>query len=266
MTTITYPTPTGLAPRERKSPTRTSPSAILPAGAWRYSCQRRSRGFVVTALIFSAGLHVILLFGSRQLKKPVVQRPVSDVMLIALVIPEIKELEPEPETVPSDPNDLPTELSVPVPMQADLPQVPQPSDFVQKIDFSSLIERPDLSEAKIMSIPDSPRGGTKIVESLGNIFNLSDLDRIPEPIFQPPPAYPNTMKRDVFSGTVVVEFIVNTEGRAINAFAFDSTHTGFNEAAVTGVERWKFRPGVKAGRKVNTRMRVPINFTYKPGQ
>lgn len=265
MTTTAYPTPTGLAPRERKNIVRTSPTTVLPPGAWRYSCQRRSRSFVVAALVFSAGLHAVLFFGAGERKKPVIQRPASDAMLIALVIPEIKELEPEPETVPSDPSDAPPEFSAPVPMQADLPQLPQPSDFVQKIDFSSLVERPDLTEAKIMTIPDTPRRGTKIVESIGSIFNLADLDRIPEPVFQPPPAYPNTMKRDVFSATVVVEFIVNTEGRVINAFASDSKDRGFNEAAVTGVERWKFRAGQKAGRKVNTRMRVPINFTYQPG-
>jgi outer membrane biosynthesis protein TonB len=43
-------------------------------------------------------------------------------------------------------------------------------------------------------------------------------------------------------------------------FVRETTHHGFDEAAVTGVGRWKFRPGFKAGSKVNTRMRVPIVF------
>jgi protein TonB len=63
---------------------------------------------------------------------------------------------------------------------------------------------------------------------------------------------------------VVVEFIVNVEGRVTNAFAYESTHPGFNDAAIKGVEKWKFRAGQKAGRKVNTRMRVPINFSADP--
>jgi len=31
-------------------------------------------------------------------------------------------------------------------------------------------------------------------------------------------------------------------------------------AAVTGVLKWKFRPGMKSGRRVNSRVAVPINF------
>lgn len=37
---------------------------------------------------------------------------------------------------------------------------------------------------------------------------------------------------------------------------------GFNEAAVQGVAKWKFRAGVRGGRKVNTQMRVPIVFRF----
>jgi protein TonB len=41
----------------------------------------------------------------------------------------------------------------------------------------------------------------------------------------------------------------------------DSSHHGFDDAAMVGVSKWKFRPGMKAGRKVNTRVRQMITFT-----
>jgi hypothetical protein len=39
-----------------------------------------------------------------------------------------------------------------------------------------------------------------------------------------------------------------------------ATFPGFESASVAGVSRWQFRPGMKAGKKVNTRMRVPLIF------
>jgi protein TonB len=149
-------------------------------------------------------------------------------------------------------------------MQADLPQLPQPNDFIQPIDFSSLLERPDFSQTTLFSVPENIRRGSgKIAASIGTIFNLADLDRIPEAVFQPAPVYPLSMKRDGVTATVVVEFVVDVQGRAVNAMATESTHRGFEEAAVIGVQKWKFRAGLRGGRKVNTRMRVPIVFKFE---
>ena len=60
-----------------------------------------------------------------------------------------------------------------------------------------------------------------------------------------------------------VEFVVNAEGRPVNVIATNNADRRFEQAAVFGVSKWKFRPGIKAGRKVNTRMAVPIVFKAK---
>jgi len=145
-------------------------------------------------------------------------------------------------------------------MQADLPQIPTPTDFVQQIDFSSLVERPDLSSVKLWTIPDNIRRGGKSGEGFANIFNLADLDRAPVPVMQPAPIYPAAMKKLGASATVMVEFIVDVEGRVQNAVATESSYPSFDDAAVLGVQKWRFRPGLRGGAKVNTRMRVPILF------
>jgi hypothetical protein len=40
----------------------------------------------------------------------------------------------------------------------------------------------------------------------------------------------------------------------------DATYPGFEDAAIVGVMRWQFRPGIKGGKRVATRMVVPIIF------
>lgn len=232
---------------------------VAAAGSWRYDCGRRSRRTVMMAALISAGLHAWVFFGVGRAPKKVAPMRVAEAPTIQLTIPQVKELE-DPDPAPTDDASAASELPTMVPMQADLPRIPSPSDFVQQMDFSTLIERPDLGQMKMMSIPDSFRGAGKVAQNIGAIFNLSDLDRVPEALFQPAPQYPPVMKRDGIEGTVSVEFVVDVQGRVIYAVVVDSLHSGFDEAALTGVAKWKFRPGIRGGRKVNTRMRVPISF------
>jgi protein TonB len=146
-------------------------------------------------------------------------------------------------------------------MQADVPQLVKPSDFVQQLNFASLIEPPDFSKMNIYAVPEHIRSsGSKLAEQFGKIFNLSDLDRVPEPVLQPAPIFPVAMRRDALSARVAVEFIVDVNGRVLDPVVIESSHHGFDDAALAGVSRWKFRAGIKSGRKVNTRMRVPIVF------
>jgi protein TonB len=240
---------------------RSAPPAFAD-GSWRYDSRRRSRPIVISSVLVSIGIHVAILFG---IGKPPARKVVAppEENLIALVpLPQLKDLE-EPEPAPTDDTGPAPDLSIPVPMQADVPQLASPTDFVQAINYASLLEQPDFSQLKVYVIPESIRTGTgKIAEKIGQIFSLADLDRVPEPILQPAPLYPIAMRRDSVTATVRVEFIVSTEGRVVNPVVVHTTASGFEEAALTGVAKWRFRPGWKGGRKVNTRMAVPIVFTF----
>jgi periplasmic protein TonB len=102
--------------------------------------------------------------------------------------------------------------------------------------------------------------GSNLAEKIGRIFNPEDLDRAPEPVLQPAPVYPHAMKREGLEASVMVEFVVDTDGRVLAPAIVESTHHSFDDAALAGVARWKFRAGVRGGKKVPSRMRVPIVF------
>jgi len=256
-----YPTPLATwEPEPVVFPSRPSAPAAAREGSWRYEPARLSRVTLAAALVISAGMHVALLFGAHLLpKKVVVAKTIEETPVIRLAIPELKDLE-EPETLSNEDITEKPDLSVPVPMQADLPALPQPNDFVQPLNFASLLEQPDLSQANLSVIPEHFTRASRIAESIGKIFNLEDLDRHPEPVLQPSPTYPISQRRDGLTATVLVEFIVDVQGRVLEPIVTDTTHSGFNDAAISGVARWKFKAGTKAGRKVNVRMRVPIVF------
>ncbi|HEX2861828.1 MAG TPA: energy transducer TonB [Lacunisphaera sp.] len=93
------------------------------------------------------------------------------------------------------------------------------------------------------------------------IPGVANLDRPPRAMVQPAPTYPTTLRNDGISGSVTVEFVVDTAGRVVTADAVKWSHREFVEPAIRAVLRWRFEPGTMEGRKVRFRMAVPIEFS-----
>jgi protein TonB len=69
------------------------------------------------------------------------------------------------------------------------------------------------------------------------------------------------MRRAGIEGEVLVEFIVDTNGNVRNPFVVRSTQREFEAAAIQAISKWKFRPGRRGGRDVNTgRVQQPFSF------
>ena len=262
--TSDYPTPLMSAPPQPRTLASSVSSSAhksragAPTGAWHYPVPPRSRRRLALAIVISAAFHVALFMGVRSHPKVTVRADEEKLIAITIAMPDLKDLE-EPEPLPKD--DLAEKIDPGeyAPTLMDAPQIALPTDFIQELNFASLLPKPDLDQAKVFVIPHHIGSG-KLGEGLTNIFNLVDLDRVPEPVVQPSPIFPFELKREVSTARVLVEFIVDTDGRVRNPMAVEDTHPGFVAAAIAGVEKWRFRPGMKGGRKVNTRMSVPIIF------
>ena len=204
-------------------------------------------GIIVSLVIHGGGAWTGQLFHSGPPKHKV--EKAEEVIQI-----EMPKIEPdEPEKVESDEQQTPLDLAPP--MQQDVPQLVQVDSFVQPI------QPPPPEGLKPMTgmivIPQGNHGLGKGIE----VFDISKLDQIPSPKFQPSPQYPFEMRRAGVTGEVVVDFIVTDTGDVRNAYAARSTAREFEAAAIQAVSKWKFRPGKRGGRAVNTHMQVPVGFT-----
>jgi len=232
-------------------------------GDWYYHGLPKPARISWPAVLFSLSVHGLLLWGGgdRPALRPVVV--VKDEPIIQMVMPDLDEEEEKPveeleEQVELDPG-------VMVPRLVDLPSaVDLANPFVQPLDMSVPLQT-GLDTGSLTSIPLKIAPGGPRAGGMKDLFNISQLDRVPEPIVQPPPQFPVQLKKDVERAEVVVEFIVDSRGDTRDVRVVSSTHAGFEHAAVEGVGKWRFRPGMKTGRKVNTRMMVPIRFTVMPG-
>ena len=182
--------------------------------------------------------------------------PKAKPQAVTLELIEMPKIEPdEPEVVDESQQKQPPQDFAP-PMLNDVPQMVTDTSFVQQL-------QPPLPDnlainKSALTIPQNTGNWAK---GIGQIFDISKLDKVPVPTVQVHPQYPFDMRRAGISGQVLVEFIVDVSGNVQNAFAASSTQREFESAAVQAVSKWKFRPGQRGGRAVNTRMQVPIVFS-----
>lgn len=207
---------------------------------------------LIIGLIVSLAIHGGSAWLSEAFKTGPKKAKVEEVEKIIAI--EMPKIEPdEPEKIESD--EAPTPLDIAPPMQQDVPQLVQVDSFVQPI------QPPPPEGLKptqgAIVIPQGNRGLGKGIE----VFDISKLDQIPVAKFQAAPQYPFEMRRAGIQGEVLVDFIVTSEGDVRNAYAAHSTQREFEASAVLAVSKWKFRPGKRGGRSVNTHMQVPVGFT-----
>jgi TonB family protein len=104
-------------------------------------------------------------------------------------------------------------------------------------------------------------GPDEIGVGMSDLFDMAELDQPPVPTSRASPIYPFAMRRTGITGEVVVGFIVDSSGNVVQARVVRSSRSEFEQPALQAVSRWKFQPGRKDGRAVNTRLQVPISFT-----
>ncbi len=99
--------------------------------------------------------------------------------------------------------------------------------------------------------------------NMDDIFDLGDLDQMPRAVKKVRPKYPKKYLKRNIEGEVRLIFIVDENGKVRDIKVHSATHPEFGEAAVEAIAQWEFEPGVKNGRSVKTRVRIPLPFRIK---
>jgi protein TonB len=84
----------------------------------------------------------------------------------------------------------------------------------------------------------------------------------PSCYYQPEPPYPEEARKAKWAGTVVVEGVVNIDGRITNLMVIKSPGLGLDETTIQTVKTWRCKPALGPnGKPVPTR--VPIEVVYR---
>jgi len=208
-----------------------------------------TRRDLAVGFLFSLCCLIGTIWVSQAFKSgPPVRAPREFVPNVQIVLPkadldeQVVEETPQ-QTAPAD---------IAPPMLIDVPQLAPPKAFTFTPEAPSQERLVDHNSLTV------PRGIGAVSGS--PIYTSSALDEQPKPTYQPAPAFPYDMKKAGVTGSVVVDFIVEPDGRVSGAYATTATERAFEADAVQAVMKWRFHPGRRGGRAVRTRMSVPINF------
>jgi periplasmic protein TonB len=131
--------------------------------------------------------------------------------------------------------------------------------------ISKAIAEPTNETASSDSIPD--KNGIKVVSKFveHDGASLSPLETIHEakPAYRsnPSPKYPRIARIRGFQGNVLLDVLVNADGRVDDIKIFKSSgYPVLDRSAESTVKQWLFEPGRIGKRKVDMWVRVPIRF------
>jgi len=163
-------------------------------------------------------------------------------------------------------------LQPPPPPPPDLPEPPKEEIKEEEIEMNKETQQVSLAELNLaLNVGDGgvTSGGVSIqVFDISDgldemVFEIQDLDNPPRPLVQAAPVYPHNLKRQGVEGKVWLIFIVDETGNVRRPRVEKSTNREFDDAALRAIRQWKFEPGEKDNRKVNTRVRLPLNFSLR---
>ena len=102
--------------------------------------------------------------------------------------------------------------------------------------------------------------GKAFDKKMEEAFNADDVDQRPRVLFQTSPVIPNEVRGKKLEGKVTLIFVVDETGRVTTPKVVKSSNPAFEKSALDAIKQWKFEPGLKGGKRVPCRMKIPISF------
>jgi periplasmic protein TonB len=154
-------------------------------------------------------------------------------------------------------------ISRPIPQKAE----PVPEKISPQTDERSIQEESfdDLSGQNMSTEQNSYNpgrlsGSSDQIPDQG-ISAVYEREAIPAYKDNPPPTYPVIARRKGYQGTVILEVLVNQNGKVDDLRVYQSSgYPSLDDAASTSVFQWTFLPGMKDNKPVGMWVKLPVRF------
>lgn len=209
--------------------------------------------------------------------KPVVAEPIATADVVKEDFSKeeapksLKQMVPRQTETPKPLSKVKTEVKPPKRETAS-PSKKETSEKEERIESSPLTDIPPHQEEKeapvglSADVPGPTGGGVPAAEGKpASVPVAEDIIRaVPAYQNNPPPEYPKMARRRGYEGTVVLEVLVNRDGKVKDLRMLKSSgYDILDSAAEESVREWVFEPGSVGGRKVDMWVRVPVRFELK---
>ena len=86
----------------------------------------------------------------------------------------------------------------------------------------------------------------------------------PTPVQTVSPEYPYEMRRAGLTGLVNVQCLIDEFGKARELKVADTTDYRLISPTLSALDKWTFKPGLREGMPVTTRVAIPFIYTFNP--
>ena len=84
---------------------------------------------------------------------------------------------------------------------------------------------------------------------------------VPRCLYCPQPQYSKEALKKNFSGVVLLDVTITTDGKVINPIVLKDPGLGLKEKALAELQNWKMKPALNPeGKPVNCRVQIEITF------
>ena len=97
----------------------------------------------------------------------------------------------------------------------------------------------------------------------GPVYTVGAGVSSPIPINRPEPRYTDDSRQRRVSGQVLLEVVVDQAGLPIDITIKKSLDAGLDQEALIAVRKWRFKPGMKDGMPVLTRVTIELTFNLR---
>lgn len=212
---------------------------------------RDPRGARAIAWSVAIAAHAALLVSTFEL--PASPAPPEPVLATPYV------LEPTPRPKPPDPTEAPRErppeprpAAIPVPAFEPLEPLAEPARLEPAV-----VELPAPDELFELPAEAPPAAEPPGLLRPGNGVSA------PVPIHRVEPRYTETARRMRVEGLVVLEAIVDAEGRVTEVRVLRGLPAGLDRSAVAAVRQWRYAPATLDGRPVPVILNVSVHFDLR---
>ena len=147
------------------------------------------------------------------------------------------------------PPDIQKEKTAVKPESIPEPKEPETAEETKEVYFDPA---PDMSHIRCSTTVDHKAE----IPGAQTILEARPIYRI-----NPPPSYPNIARKRGYQGNVVLEVLINKQGKVIDFRVFSSSgYSILDKTAIASVKKWLFEPGMRGSDKIEMWVRVPIRF------
>jgi protein TonB len=148
--------------------------------------------------------------------------------------------------------------------------IPVPVPDVEVSPEQTFATQRELSQTQTPATAEAGEGGIVVEQDISiddpGIDAFVPVEKLPMPIRQIKPVFPEIARRSGVEGTVWVKILVDKEGNARKAVVVRSEVGIFDDAAVEAALQWKFTPAIMNNGPVSVWVAIPFRFrlTDKP--